>query len=85
MNNRKQAVLEVAKKGDFDNVKMAELKWNGLDVWGPCGPNGETLYIGAVCFVDDGKTVTPYILDEALKIYREMGEQAGLEPSDFCD
>lgn len=85
MDNRKQAVLKVAKKGDFDNVKLLEHKWNGLAVWVPCGPNEETLYIGAVCFVDDGKKVTPYILGEALKIYREMNIQAGIKPSDFCD
>lgn len=85
MDNRKQAVLEVAKNGDFENVKPLEHKWNGLDVWAPCGPNEETLYIGAVCFVDDGETVTPHILDDAKKIYREMNEQAGIFPSDFCD
>ena len=85
MKNRKQAVLEVAKKGDFDNVVKIEGKWNGCDVWTPCGTNGETLYIGAVCFVDDGTEVKPYMLNEAEAIFREVAESLGIKESDFCE
>ena len=85
MDNRKQAVLEVAKKGDFDNILKLPDKWQGYDVWVPCGPNGETLYIGAVCFVDMGTEVKPYVLKEAEKILDELADAAGIKNSDFCD
>ena len=82
---RKKAVLKIAKKGGFDNVKKIEGQWNGYDVWTPCGLHGEALYIGAVCFVDMGAEIKPYILSEAENIFAEIEEAMGIYPSEYDD
>lgn len=68
----KSKVLQIAKKAGFENVAKLEDQWRGKDVYYPCGPNGETLYIGPVCFVVDAEKITPYTGAKARKIIEDI-------------
>ena len=73
-------VLELAKKGGFDNVDKLNKKWKGKDVYIPVGENGETLYIGNVYFLVEENTVRPANRKEAEEISDYFSEE-----SDYCD
>lgn len=74
-------VLEYAKKGGFDYIQKLNIDWKGNQVYYPCGPKGETLYLGApVFFLANDEKVRVATNREAEDICR-----ATYEPSDFCD
>ena len=70
-----EKVLNIAKKGGFDNVAKLDEQWKGNDVYYPCGPKGETLYIGPVYFVVMNGDVVPYTGAKARKIIEDIEKE----------
>ena len=68
----KWKVLKLAKRAGFDNVKKLKEQWKGHDVYCPCGPKGETLFIGPVYFVVMDENIVPYIGAGARRICADM-------------
>lgn len=71
----KWKVLRVAKRAGFDNVKKLNVQWKGHDVYYPCGPKGETLFIGPVYFVVMDENIVPYIGAGARRICADLNTE----------
>lgn len=74
-SSTKLKVLRIASKAGFENVAKLEEKWQGNDVYYPCGPRGETLYIGPVYFVVTDGEIVPYTGTKARKIIEDIETQ----------